>query len=124
VTDKVVDASALAAISFQEDEEQELRARLRGHELHAPALLRYELASVCLKKIRLHPDKRDFLLTQLGASMAIAINEHPIDPVEVVALAETFKLSAYDASYLWLAQYLDAELVTLDEKLGKAAQRI
>jgi predicted nucleic acid-binding protein len=30
-------------------------------------------------------------------------------------------LTGYDASYLWLAQRLDAELVTLDRPLGRAA---
>jgi predicted nucleic acid-binding protein len=30
-------------------------------------------------------------------------------------------LSAYDASYLWLARDLDVELVTLDRQLAKAA---
>jgi predicted nucleic acid-binding protein len=30
------------------------------------------------------------------------------------------KLSLYDASYLWLARALDAELVTLDERLVRA----
>lgn len=123
MTDKIVDASALAAVAFQEDEEQDVRDRLLGHELHAPSLLRYELASVCLKKMRLHPDKRDLLLDQLHASMAIFIKEHPVDPVEVAGLAETLKLSAYDASYLWLAQSMGVELVTLDKRLEQAARR-
>jgi predicted nucleic acid-binding protein len=124
VTAKVIDASALAAIAFREAEEQAMRVRLRDHELHAPALLRYELTSVCLKKIRLYPDKRYILLDQLRASTAIAIIEHSIDQMEVAVLAEAFKLSAYDASYLWLARHLDAELVTLDKKLEEATLRI
>jgi predicted nucleic acid-binding protein len=31
------------------------------------------------------------------------------------------KLTAYDASYLWLAKHLNCELVTLDGKLEDAA---
>ena len=30
-------------------------------------------------------------------------------------------LTAYDATYLWLAKHLDAELVTLDGELGNAS---
>ncbi|HZT90151.1 MAG TPA: type II toxin-antitoxin system VapC family toxin [Stellaceae bacterium] len=35
-------------------------------------------------------------------------------------LAEAAGLTAYDASYLWLARALGAELVTLDRKLAAA----
>jgi len=31
----------------------------------------------------------------------------------ILMLAEQFRLTGYDASYLWLAQRLNAELVTL-----------
>ncbi len=43
---------------------------------------------------------------------------------EVIALAERSKLTVYDSSYLWLAQSLRAELVTLDAALARAAQRL
>jgi predicted nucleic acid-binding protein len=34
------------------------------------------------------------------------------------------KLSLYDASYLWLAHALGAELITLDDKLGLADEKL
>ncbi len=36
----------------------------------------------------------------------------------MVDLALESGLSAYDASYLWLALHLDAELITLDGRLA------
>jgi predicted nucleic acid-binding protein len=33
-------------------------------------------------------------------------------------------VTAYDASYLWLAGFLGADLVTLDDRLAAAARRI
>jgi predicted nucleic acid-binding protein len=48
---------------------------------------------------------------------------HGVDPLAVFALAERYALSAYDASYLWLAAELKAPLATFDRKLGTAAQR-
>jgi len=33
-------------------------------------------------------------------------------------------LTAYDASYLWLARRLDAELVTIDRQLNTAAKKL
>jgi uncharacterized protein with PIN domain len=53
VTDiKVVDASALAAIIFAEPEGQQMAARLETASLVAPKLLAFEIASICLTKMR------------------------------------------------------------------------
>ena len=41
-------------------------------------------------------------------------------PVDVVLLATATGTTAYDASYLWLAASLGADLVTLDDRLAKA----
>ena len=41
--------------------------------------------------------------------------------VQVLALASATGLTAYDASYLWLARRLGAPLVTLDAQLARAA---
>lgn len=40
----------------------------------------------------------------------------------MLLLAKRTGLTAYDASYLWLAQQLDAELITLDRQLEAAAR--
>ena len=40
-----------------------------------------------------------------------------------VLFGEPEGLTAYDASYLWLAQALDLELVTLDDDLSRAVTR-
>lgn len=42
---------------------------------------------------------------------------HDVDIVGTFVLADLHNLSAYDASYLWLARDLDVELVTLDQQL-------
>ena len=46
---KVVDASALAALLFDEPEAGAIADRLEDANLVAPALLGFEIASVCLK---------------------------------------------------------------------------
>ena len=47
-----------------------------------------------------------------------------MDRVAVLDLAERTGLTAYDASYLWLARELKAELVTLDRKLAAAEAKL
>ena len=116
--DAVVDASAVAAVAFGEPEGPVLAQRLAGATLSAPALLWFELANVCLTKIRRHPDDADALRDALRYARSLSIHIHDVDPLAAVAVAEETGLSAYDASYLWLARELHCELVTLDEKLA------
>lgn len=120
---KVVDASALAAAAFLEPAAIKLAPILHGRILAAPTLLRFEMTSICLKKIRARPTERDAILAQYENSLLISVEEHDVNQAEVRQIAETHNLSAYDASYLWLARHLDVELVTLDEDLGKAMQK-
>jgi predicted nucleic acid-binding protein len=53
------------------------------------------------------------------ARMPIEIVE--VEHADVIELAEVSGLTSYDAAYLWLAQTLAAELVTLDRRLQTAA---
>jgi uncharacterized protein with PIN domain len=58
---KVVDASALAALLFEEPEAEVIAGRLVDAHLVAPALLGFELANVCLIKTCRHPGQRSAL---------------------------------------------------------------
>lgn len=117
---KVVDASALAALIFEEEQAEEVALRLHGAPLIAPTLLRYEITNVCLTKCRRHPADRDDMLRRLERCLRFPIAERRVEPKAVLALALETKLSVYDASYLWLARTFDAELVTLDQALARA----
>jgi predicted nucleic acid-binding protein len=113
VTDtKVVDASALAALLFAEPEAENIAKRLEGTRLMAPSLLDFELANVCLT---------DAIRDAFRLSNRLRVETVAVDHIAVLDLAEATGLTAYDASYLWLARTLDAELITLDRKLAAAA---
>jgi predicted nucleic acid-binding protein len=90
---------------------------LEGADLVAPALLDFEIAGVCLKKLRRNPQQRDALWTAFAMYTRIAIGIIAIDHQDALSLAERHGLSSYDAAYLWLAHNLSAELVTLDQRL-------
>jgi predicted nucleic acid-binding protein len=120
---KVVDASALGALLFGEPDGAALAGRLRGASLIAPALLPFEVANVCLKKMRRHPDQRDVLTVAFGMLARMEIGIVEVDQGEALVLAEQFGLTAYDASYLWLARETNSELVTLDGQLEAAGAR-
>jgi len=124
VSDKVVDASAFAAIAFKEPNEESVRARLRGHRLFAPYLLPYEIANVCWVKMKRNRAARGAIFEQFTDSQSVPIELSDVEFPKVVELASRLDLSVYDASYLWLAHRLDAELVTLDREMEKAAKRL
>ena len=119
---EVVDASALAVLLFGEPEAERVADRLSSGRLVAPALLDHELANICLTKIRRHPGQRDALLRGLGLRDRVAVEIVAVDHREVVQTAEAAGLTAYDASYLWLARRLGAGLITLDRQLAAAME--
>lgn len=93
---------------------------IRDGELHAPALLPFEVANVL---------RRQRLSGRLSRAEAGLANDGaarlPIEywPFEVVA-ARTAELgdvlTAYDASYVALAEFLGATLVTADVRIARA----
>ena len=120
MTARVVDASALCALLFGEPDGLAVAERLRNGRLIAPALLPFEVASVCLKKMRRHPERRDALMIAFGMLDRMEIGVVEVDHGEALVLAERSGLTAYDASYLWLARRISIELVTLDSQLASA----
>lgn len=118
----VVDASAIVAMLFNEPPRDKVAARLRDRALYAPELLPFEVANACLKKIRVRPAESNELLAAFSTLYRLPIVLAQIDARETIELAFGNKLSLYDASYLWLARDMGAELVTLDGALEAAAK--
>ncbi len=118
---KVVDASALAALMFAEPEAEAIAGRLEGARLAAPSLLDFELANVCLIKIRRQPSQREALRAAFRLAHRLRVEIVAVDHAAALDLAEATGLTAYAASYLWLTRALGAELVTLDRKLAAAS---
>jgi predicted nucleic acid-binding protein len=115
----VVDASAIAAVLFAEPDGATIRAHVRGESMIAPELIDYELANASLRKIRREPAAQAQILVMLEGLRSLGIKRMPVPATAAATLAARTGLSAYDASYLWLAMANDVELVTLDNKLAR-----
>jgi predicted nucleic acid-binding protein len=120
---KVVDASALGAMVFGEPEAQAIAGRFKGASLAAPSLLWLEMVNLCLKKMKKYPRQSDAMRKAFDLALHLPIRTYDTDPSQVLDLALDRGLTSYDAAYLWLAEILGAELVTLDAKLLKEAMR-
>lgn len=96
----VTDASALAAILFDEVRAEEVARQIEGQDLTAPLLLRHELVSVAMKKHRSHPHQDREWLLGLRNYTSFKVREQPVVAAAVFELAIETELTAYDASYL------------------------
>ncbi len=105
---------------FGEPAAERIAAQLQGARLIAPTLIEYELANVCLFKMRRGKSRRDELLDGFALRGTIGIEHEDVDAAEILTLADATGLTAYDASYLWLARKHGADLVTLDKQLAAA----
>lgn len=124
MTRLVIDASVLAAITFGEPEAEAWSRRIEGAAVFAPRLLQYELQSVANKKCSRHPRKAAAILSALDRALdpTSGITWMDAQPSDVVLIASTSGLTAYDASYLCLAGMLGADLATADRRLAAALE--
>jgi len=97
-----------------------------GAELHAPDLVAYEFASALTRLAALATWSADRLTAAWEVLGDLDLTLHPMeDGVRVVTLARRLgRQSAYDASYIALAEKLGAELWTLDGKLAANAESV
>jgi predicted nucleic acid-binding protein len=116
----VIEASAMVDALVGEPANPQLLAVLADEELHAPALLDFEVASALrghLLGFKLQPTRLNAAVDDFGA---LQIERHHLTGLlrHILRLRDNF--TVYDAAYIVLAQALDAPLVTSDVKLAGA----
>ena len=122
--DRVVDASVIAAMAFEEPRAEEAEGLLRDATLFAPEIFPYELVSVALKKTKVVPSQSFDIAMRLREALSIRIKLVSMAPLELLELARETNLTIYDAAYLQAALRLRCPLVTFDAKLARHARRI
>ena len=120
----VIDTSFVLAYLLPDEEKrpvEEMFAKFEENKTSfiAPYLLAYEtvngLRSAVVQK-RQSPRTAEILLDSF---LNLGIHFDKIDDKEVLRLALTKNISAYDAAYVWLAKSRKVKLLTLDERLVK-----
>lgn len=106
------------------DDAQRILDHIAAHGAIVPSLWQYEVANGLLSALRRGRTTEVAVAQALMGLGRLRIMEAPDQPlgVQLVALASEFKLSAYDAAYLWLARARDLPLATLDRPLAQAAR--
>ncbi len=120
---KVVDASVIAAITFNEERRDQAERLIGDDDMYAPFLLRYELISIARRKIVEEPARRQDVTEGLGKAMALPVRLVEVSYPEVLELALAHRLSTYDACYLFVARDRGFPLLTFDQRLQAAISR-
>lgn len=118
----VVDASLLVALVYGETTAEQAEMALRPYTLHAPTLLTLEVVNAGINKLRRKLASETELAQRLEAFDFGCLRFEEIPHDAVFSLAARYRLTAYDAAYLWLAGALMAPLFTFDARLAEAAR--
>lgn len=117
----VADASAVVEFALRRRASSRLGARLRREAIHAPYLIEVEALNALRRVVRnegLSDESATVARSDL-ASMPVVLYPHRPLMERIWELRHT--LSAYDASYVALAELLPAPLVTCDARLARSS---
>lgn len=116
----VIESSAMVDALVDEPVNPELLALLADEELHAPALLDFEVASALRGHALAGKLDQDRLDEAIEDFSALRIQRHQMTDLlgHILDLRDNF--TAYDATYVILAKALEAPLVTADAKMNEA----
>lgn len=122
----VIDASAAIAVVLGEDQsdavDRAIRHRSsRGVRLLVPELFWIEVGNTLVRRYQQPFDVVLEAIATLDRLGLITVQTDRAGVLAAVAASVEHVLSAYDATYLALAETLDAELLTLDKRLAAAA---
>jgi len=120
----VVDSGAIAEVLLAQGRADAILAVLLSNtELHVPAHFHVEVLSA-LRRYSLRGMLNDLDTAEALAVLAdLRTLAYPIRELMPAIWQLRFNLTTYDAAYLALARWLDADLLTLDAGLAEAAAR-
>jgi predicted nucleic acid-binding protein len=124
----IVDASVVLGALFLDEDDPPALALLRAHgsglvELAAPDLLIYEVTNAVWKGVRAGRLTEADGHRMLDAFDRLAIPLFPVAGKAMLDIALRFNRTAYDASYLALAEERGEDLVTGDLRLYNAVRQ-
>lgn len=125
----IVDASVILMAFFPDERGQtQAQALIQAHalgtiELRGPTLLSYEVTNAALQAIRRQRITLEIAEDILTAFEDLVIPFEEVAPHQTLAMAHRYDRSAYDATYLALAEVRKTEFITGDQRLYNAVSQ-
>jgi len=130
----VVDASLIVALVVADERQAAVQAHFdgwveSGEELHAPAVLSYEVANVLARLVFDGDIAVDDIADTWSDLAALDVVFHPFDltqdgPAVAEITRQLRRRHATDSTYIRLAQQLDTAVWTLDGPLARNAAHV
>ncbi len=119
----VLDASAAVALLLDGgDGGRWVADQLRNTTLAAPSLLAFEAGNVIRRHEITHLVSADQAAQAHADLQDLAIDQWPYDVLAQRVWELRHNLSSYDASYVALAELVEAPLITLDRRIGRCPE--
>lgn len=121
----IIDTSVAIKLYFPEEGSPQALSLVEGEEVGAPDLLLYEFSNYLVNRQPLTKKEVDQAIKLLVLESTIQFFA-PLQKVLEwsIDLARHYSLSAYDASFVALAESLNLDFVTADEKLVKKVKSL
>ena len=116
----VLDASAALKMILRHEGSADLAGRVIGQDIHAPALIEVEVVSGLRRLERQRQIAEDRAMIGLEWFLDLGLEKHHGAAFARRIFALRHSLSAYDAAYIAVAEFLDAPLLTADARLSRA----
>lgn len=130
----VVDASLVVALVVADERQAAVQAHLEGwmqtgEDLHAPAVLPYEVANVLARRAFDGDLEAEEIADTWADLAALDVALHPFDltrdgPAVAAITTQLRRRHATDSTYIRLAKQLKATVWTLDGKLARNADDV
>lgn len=119
----VIESSVMVEALITNPTDPTLVEFISDHELHAPTLLDFEVASALRGLALSQKLERSRMMDAISEYQVFRVHRYPmLDSLhEILRLRDSF--TCYDAAYVVLAKSLDAPLLTSDQKM-KTAEKI
>lgn len=115
----IVDTSVIAKLFFPEEGSEQAKKLLLTEPLGTPDLLLYEFTNLLAYRTYLSLEDKKFFLKELN-QLQLQLFVLPQSGFErVTELCQEFHITAYDASFIALAERLKLNFITADLKLAR-----
>jgi len=120
----LADANIFLAVIMNEPEKNSIIKLTSNSDLVSPEIMPYEIGNAFSAMAKRGSIQRDQVIKCYNIFQNIPVRLAKVKIDRALEIAIKYKIYAYDACYLETAQRLNLQLLTLDKKIKKIAQKI